>query len=307
MRFLFVGMAMLTMAVASPLAAFTTAAQATEIEYVVNDVPVTSYDISRRVALLKVQRHHGNLHEEAAQAMIDQTLQRQEMARLKIKISDAQVDEAYSRFASSNKISTQQLDAALAHAGVTTKHFKEYIRTQIGWSQVLQARFQATGKLSEQDAVQKMLKQGGRKPTAKEYTLQQVIFVVPPQDKSAIMGKRKREAQAMRNRFRDCGSTRDFAKGLIDVTVRDLGRVLQPALPPAWKEDITRLSPGQATPIHETNRGVEFIGVCSAREVSDDRVAQMVFQNEKSDDTEAKDLSKKYMDELHKRARIVKR
>ena len=307
MRSLIAGLAMLMTAAAATLAGSTTGARATDIEYIVNSVPITSYDIARRVAFLKLQRHRGNLHEEATQDMIDQTLRLQEIARLKVKVSDEEVAAAYARFASSNKISTQKLDAALGQAGVTKKHFLEFIRSQIGWGRVLQARFQATERMSEQDAVQKMLKQGGQKPTAKEYILQQVIFVVPPQDKSAIMGKRKREAEAMRNRFRNCGSTRDFAKGLVDVTVRDLGRVLQPALPTDWKGDVTKLSPGQATPIHVTDRGVEFIGVCSAREVSDDRVAQMVFQSEKSDGSEATDLTKKYMAELHKRARIVKR
>ena len=53
--------------------------------------------------------------------------------------------------------------------------------------------------------------------------LQQVIFVVPAEERGNI-GKRKREAEAMRARFTGCERTREFAKGLIDVTVRDLGR-----------------------------------------------------------------------------------
>ena len=42
----------------------------------------------------------------------------------------------------------------------------------------------------------------------------------------------------MRARFAGCQSTREFAKGLIDVTVRDLGRKLAPELPPDWAEQI---------------------------------------------------------------------
>jgi peptidyl-prolyl cis-trans isomerase SurA len=53
---------------------------------------------------------------------------------------------------------------------------------------------------------------------------------------------------------------------------------------------------------------VEFIGICSAREVSDDRVAELMLGGdgaEKNSDTEA--LEKKYVAELRQRARIVKR
>jgi peptidyl-prolyl cis-trans isomerase SurA len=94
---------------------------------------------------------------------------------------------------------------------------------------------------------------------------------------------------------------------LIDVTVRDLGRVLAPQLPPDWAEQIKATKVGGATVTRETERGVEFIGICSSREVSDDKVAQMVFQGESSGDKNADELSKKYIDELKAKARIVKR
>lgn len=302
-----VALAIWAMTIALPLMLAPLAAQATEIKVVVNNTPVTSYDIDRRAAFLRVQHKTGDLHSQAVNDMIDQTLRMQEMKRLKIDIPDAEVNKAYANFAASNHISTAQLDQALGHAGVTPQHFKQYIRSQIGWSRALQARYRATESVSEQDAVQKMLQQGGKKPTAKEYMLQQVIFVIPSDQKSALLARRTREAEAMRKRFQSCATTRDFAKGLIDVTVRDLGRVLAPELPGDWKKYITETSPGNATPVRVTDRGVEFIGVCSTREVSDDRVAQMVFQSEQSDDTTGKELSDKYMKELRDKATIVKR
>ena len=160
--------------------------------------------------------------------------------------------------------------------------------------------------MSEQDAVKRMLGQGGTKPTATEYMLQQVIFVVPQGERNKI-GQRKREAEAMRQRFQSCATTREFAKGLIDVTVRDLGRILAPELPPEWAPSIKETKPGAATPARETDKGVEFIGVCSAREVSDDRVAQMVFSTEGGDDARAGELSKKYLAELREHAKIQER
>ncbi|HEU4987793.1 MAG TPA: SurA N-terminal domain-containing protein [Rhizobiaceae bacterium] len=305
--FLSASLVLLAAMAATPLSiAGAPQATAAEIKYIVNNMPVTSYDIERRMAFLRLQRRGGNLRETATQDMIDQTLRLQEMKRLNIEIPDTEIDAAYERFASNNKITAAQLDQALAQAGVTKAHFKEFIRSQIGWSRVLQARFRSSGQMTEQEAVQKMLQQGGQKPSATEYMLQQVIFVVPEGEKGQ-MGKRKREAQAMRDRFRNCETTREFAKGLLDVTVRDLGRVLEPELPPDWKKEITATSPGSATPVRETNRGVEFIGVCSTREVSDDRVAQMVFQSEQSDEQVADDMTKKYMAELREKANIVQR
>ncbi len=302
--------ALMALALALPMAmapAMVVPAEATEIRYVINNRPVTSYDIDRRVSLLRMMQRNGNLQEVAAQEMIDQVLRQQEMARLNVNITDEMVDQSYQNFAASNNLSIAQLDQIMAQSGVTKAHFKDFMRTQIGWGRVLQSRQSSIGSLSEQDVVQKMLQQGGDKPSATEYLLQQVIFVVPADERAQLLARRKREAQSMRDRFNDCGNTVQFAKGLIDVTVRDLGRVLEPELPPEWKDEITRTSPGNATPVRETERGVEFIGVCSAREVSDDHVARLLFQNQESGEESFQQASEEYTAELREKARIVER
>ena len=281
-------------------------AHAITIKYIVNDVAITTTDISHRAAFLRLQNRKGDAGEE----MIDQVLKLEEAQRLGIRISDSQVDAAFNRFASTNKMQPQQLAQVMARSGLTAAHFKEYIRTQMAWNAALGARARAEGGLSsEQQAVRRMLESGGAKPTATEYILQQVIFVVPAAERGAILAKRKREAQAMRDRFTGCNTTREFAKGLLDVTVRDLGRVLGPALPDDWADSIKKTKVGGATPVRETSRGVEFIGICSAREVSDDKVAEMVFeaQSASKGDSRMEALDKKYLGELKQRARIVRR
>lgn len=282
---------------------------ASEIKYVVNNVAITSGDIKNRAAFLRLQRRKG----DAADEMIEQTLRLAEARRLGIRISDQQVNEAYARFASNNKMQLAQLDGVMDKSGVTKQHFKEFIRAQMAWNQALSMRYRSeqggTG-MSEQDAVRKMLQKGGNKPSATEYLLQQIIFVVPAAERGALMGKRKREAEAMRARFNGCNTTREFAKGLIDVTVRDLGRVLAPQLPADWADQIKATKAGGATNVRETDRGIEFIGICSAREVSDDKTAQLMLQNEGLDgkkDDAADALSKKYVSELKAKAVIVQR
>lgn len=296
--------AVTTVPVLVPSAAY---AQGAEVRYIVNDVAITSYDIDRRVALLKLMGRKGNLREIAGQELVDQTLRMQEIARLRVGANDQMVNQAYENFARSNRLTTAQLDQILSQAGVTRDHFKNFIRAQMGWSRVLQARQQSSRVMSEQEVVAKILQQGGRKPTATEYTLQQFIFVIPASERSRTIGKRKAEAQAMRSRFNGCENSHALAKTQLDVTVRDLGRFLGPQLPPDWKDQIEKTRPGSATQIRETERGVEFIAVCSTRQVSDDYVARLVFQSEQQVDANAEKLSEQVMAELRKKARIVKR
>jgi len=306
-KYLFSASFALLVAVTSvSMVAPTLPAAASTIKYIVNNIPITTGDIQHRAAFLRLQRRKGNASEE----MIEQTLKLAEAKRLGIRITDSQVNDAYARFAANNKMQLSQLDGVMAKSGVTSEHFKEYIRAQMAWNQALSARYRAEqgggSGLNEQDVVRKMLDSGGNKPSATEYMLQQVIFVVPAAERSATLGKRKREAEAMRARFNGCNTTREFAKGLIDVTVRDLGRVLAPQLPPEWADQIKKTKAGGATGVRETERGVEFIGVCSAREVSDDRAAQLVLQNEGAGDKSG-ELNDKYVKELRTKAKIVER
>jgi peptidyl-prolyl cis-trans isomerase SurA len=284
-------------------------AAGSDIKVIVNKVPITSLDVSKRIAFLKLQRKKGNLASIALDEMIDEQLKRVEMRRVGISVPDKAVNDAYVRFAAGNKMKLAQLDQVLNQSGVTPKHFKEYIRLQMGWGQTVGSRYRATsGQVSEREAVRKMMeKGGGAKPSATEYLLQQVIFVVPAAKRSAILAARKREAEAMRGRFTSCETTMSFAKGLKDVTVRNLGRVLAPELPPEWADSIKKTQQGGATPVRETERGVEFIGICRAKEVSDDKVAQLLFQQDGGADKAAEALDKKYVEELRAKAQIIKR
>ncbi len=280
-------------------------AAASEIKVVVNGAPITDYDISRRAAFLKLQRKKGDAKEE----LTEEALKRQELRRLNLLVGDGEVNDAFARFATNNKMTLAQLNSVLDKAGVTAQHFKEYIRIQMSWGRALATRNRSQGgaKFTEQDAVQRMLKDGGKKPVSTEYQLQQVIFVVPA-NKRDRLAKRRGEANAMRAKFNGCDGTRDIAKGTLDVTVRDLGKFIEQELPPEWAAQVKSTSVGHATATLDTDKGVEYLGVCATRQVSDDRVARMVFaqeQNSGKGDATAEAVDKKYLDELRAKAKIT--
>ncbi|MEP3302732.1 MAG: SurA N-terminal domain-containing protein, partial [Roseibium sp.] len=149
---------------------------ASEIKIVVNNQAITSVDIARRVAFLKLRRTGGNLGQKARDQLTEEALKGQEAARIRALVTDAQVNASFERFAASNKLSPKQLTQILNQAGVTPKHFKKYIQIQMSWPRVVQAMTGGSGTMSTQDLVSKMLERGGDKPSTTEYILQQVIF-----------------------------------------------------------------------------------------------------------------------------------
>jgi len=284
------------------------ASASSQIKIVVNKQAITSVDLSRRVAFLKLQRAGGNLNEKAREQLIEEALKMQEVRRIGATVPDAQVNASFERFAASNNMSVKQMTQVLGQAGVGAEHFKNFIGAQMSWPRAVQARYGGGGgQMSTQDLVAKMLERGGNKPSTTEYILQQVIFVVPANKRNnATIGARKREAEQLRARFAGCEGTRQTVVGLRDVTVRELGRILQPQLPPEWAPMIEKIKSGQATPTRVTERGIEFIAICSSKTVSDDVAAEMVFRAENQETGESED-AKKYLAELSARAVISNR
>ncbi|MBK3745400.1 peptidylprolyl isomerase [Paraburkholderia aspalathi] len=291
----------------------TTAAAQAEVKIIVEGNAITNTDIRNRAAFMKLQRRPGDLTKLASEELTEEMLKRVEMKTRGIVIPDQEIDQAYAGFATRNKMSVAQLNQMMDQSGVTPAHFKKYIMVQMGWGRAVSGRFRAEGVMSEQDAVQRMLKQGGKKPSTTEYRMQQVIFVVPAKSRTpGLMAKRRQEANALRTRVQSCDTLRQVAKGTLDVTVRDLGRVLEQELPSEWAKDVKATQAGRTTPPHDTERGVEFLTVCSTRQVSDDRVAQLVFSMEGTDSAKGQEakadaISKKYVKELRDKARIVYR
>ena len=68
-------------------------------------------------------------------------------------------------------------------------------------------------------------------------------------------------------------------------------------------------SPGRTTPAKETERGVEFIAVCQARKISDDKAAAMVFQARELEALNDSDKGPdaKVLADLRKEAQIVRK
>jgi len=291
-------------------AAFQPAFAASEVKAVVNGTALTSGDVAKRVAFLKLQHQKADA-KSAEESLVDETLKRQEVARVRMSVSKDEVDASFARFAQGNKLTVPQLTEILNRAGVGPDHFKQFIAVQMSWPRVVNARYGSAARMSSSDLVSRMMDNNKQKPETTEYMLQQIIFVVP-QAKKGITAKRKSEAEASRSKYPGCEQAKVFAATMRDVSVRDLGRMLAPQLPADWKPLIEQAK-GNTTATRVTEKGVEYLAICSQRQVSDDTAAEMVFRQEDLDKAKANkeaptdENGKKYLDELRSKAQIIYR
>jgi peptidyl-prolyl cis-trans isomerase SurA len=282
-----------------------------QIKAIVNGIVITNGDVAKRLNFLKLRRTKGNLQKLAVEEMVNEVLMRTEIIRTGTSVSTDDVDAAYGRFAKNNKMTEAQLSMILDKAGIGVAHFKGYIGVQMSWPRAVQARFgSSNNRMSQSKFIARLKQDNGQKPKTNEYFLQEIIFVIPESKRGKIDAKRKAEAEASRKKYPGCAQAMGFAAGYLDVSVRDIGRILEPQLPDFWKDDLLKTSVGGTTPAKATEKGVEYLAVCKKREVSDDFAAQVIYEA-KDLQTAEKDAansdSQKYLDELRKNASIIMR
>ena len=221
-------------AVASPQGSAALAATS-EVKAVVNGTAITSGDVAKRVAFLRLQRAKGDA-KTAEEELVNELLKRQEIARVRMSVSTQDVDASFERFAAGNKLSVAQMSQILERAGVGVQHFKNFIAVQMSWPRVVNARF---GKANGKTLAERMQENGGKKPVTTEYFLKQVIFVVPEKRRNAILGKRKAEAEASRAKFPGC----DQAKAATTKVARSNRTFRTTSSPGILDLNATSLSP----------------------------------------------------------------
>lgn len=281
-------------------------AQSVYTAILVNDVPISNYDINARAALLRLQ---GGPSSRAEDELIDEALQRAEARRLGISVTQAELDQALQTIASRSGLSVSQLGQALSQRGVDLATLRDSIEAQILWDQVIRARFQATVRVDEQDVLaaldDRSSDEAASELTTTEYTLREVVFVVPEGAGSNTREQRRREAAAFRSRFESCASGISSAGQLNGVVVQNEVRRFSSDLSPALDELLQETAVGRLTPPEDSAEGVVMFAVCNKRNVQSDAEARRDVESELRNE-EGLLLSRGYLRDLRASATILR-
>lgn len=277
-------------------------ASAVSIEVIVNGVPISSYDISQRVALMQISGQSASTS-RATEQLIDEAIQVTEAARLGITVTEGQVEAAFASIANQVGMGVSEFRQALLQSGVNPDSLMQQIRAQIYWTNLVQRRLQIAPAVNQQDITERLLAQGADQ-TVNEYLMQRVIFVVPQGSSNAYYNQRRSEAEAFRQRFTGCENTVNQSLNLRDVTVREIGRDMS-QLTGSQAEAVNAMNnPGTTRP-ERTDLGIEIVAVCSVRAVQANEQARAELQNELLIDL-GDEVGQDYLAELREQAIIIR-
>lgn len=276
------------------------------IRVLVNGDIITSYDIGQRARLLPLFGNKGG-EKAATEELIDETLKLQEARKRGLRVPDEQVDASFAGMGKDRKLSPKQLASELGRIGIAADSMKRWIKAQMIWQRLVQARVRREGQVKSSDIMAAMLEKGGPEDiTMTEYVLQQIIFVVPGGSSKDYVAQRRREAEGFRLRFPGCEGSLAQAKTLKGVVVRDFGRRDSTQLKGPQGDEIKTTELGKTTRPFQSDSGIELVAVCSKRDFKSNAAAVSEIESQLKFE-QAKVLGEDYLKELRDAAVIQRR
>ncbi len=278
------------------------------IPALVNDVPITDYDVEQRRRLDGLGKGGKPAsRDEVINELIDETLESIEAQRQNVNVPDAQVDGAFANIAQHVKMTPAGLTKALGSQGIDSASLKKRLHAQMVWQILVQRRTVAKAQITNQAVKDAIVAKGDITPkSATEYELQQIIFVVPKGSPAGVVNQRRAEAVAYRQRFAGCDQSINQAKQLRDVVVKSIGRRMSTDLSGDAGDVIQKTKVGETTPPQQSDEGIILIAVCAEHDIQGAAQAREEVQNDFYIKQSA-DLGKDYLKELRDQAIIERR
>lgn len=278
-------------------------ASAQSIALVVNGQPILTSEVSARSALHKLSG--GKPTQSAQDELIDEKLKMMEAKRYGMLPDDAQVNAAFASIAQRTKLTPDQFIKAIGQRGVSAQTLKDRIRAEMGWAQLIRRKY--AGQLAaSQDVTAAMQARGQQNSKATQFTLRQIVFVVPKGASDALANQRRSEAIGARGRFSGCDGAVSFVSALRDVAVKDPVTRSSAQLGKEMSDMLSKTKIGGLTEPQRSEQGWEMIAVCERKDIADDSALRQAALEEVGGKA-AEEKSKQYLAQLRSRAIIQRR
>jgi peptidyl-prolyl cis-trans isomerase SurA len=249
------------------IASFAWAQAEQSIVVLVNDDPITVYDVEQRQRFLAVttqEQPSPALKKKATDMLIEERLQIQQAKKLGITPSEEDVTKVLAGMAKNNNMNPEQLGAALGQMGVNIKTLRDRIRAQVVWQDLIRKKFRRDVSIAETD-VDKALGSGADAEAPKEETtfqLRQVKYEIPTDANQASIAKQLAAVESVRAKVQSCSNLSSFTKDMKGFKIKTLQDQLPGSLGQPMRTLVMNAKIGQMTPPTLSGSAIEAYAVC---------------------------------------------
>jgi len=261
------------------------------IVVVVNDDVITQRELANRIksvtARMKAQNVQmpdpADLRRQLLERMIVERAQLQMAKEMGVRVDDQQLDRAIGRIAEAQKLSVQDLRNQMEKDGTPYAAFREDIREEIIMQRLREHEVDAKVQISDAEVDSFMAAEKAAAAEQFEINISQIMVRIPDNATAEVIAQRRARAEEVMRQLR---TGADFAK--MAGTYSDASDALQGGvvgwrqperLPPVFAEALTKLKPGQVTPIIKSVGAFHILKAVDRRSLAEAQAVAAVQQS----------------------------
>ena len=288
---------------------------AATIAATVNGDAITMADVTAREQLVMASSNmpdsapmRDKLKPQVVNMLIEEDLIKQETTKLKLTVSDDEIEKGFAELAGQNKMTAEQFRDTLRQSGVSEAAVKQQIRAQLSWVQIIKAKIRPQIEITDQqiDAEMQKSKDAIGKP---EYLLAEIYLPVdsPSQDGDVrqLADKLVSELQAHKGPF--SAAAAQFSQSASASKGGDIGWMQEDQLSPEVGQEVAQMNPGDlAGPVHSL-AGYYILLLREKREITASTLPSRDDIRQKIGMTTLDRLQRRYMLDLKSAAYVDRR
>ena len=256
---------------------------------IVNDGVISTYDLRQRVLYLMVttgvrptQENIPQVQQEALRGLIDEHLEVQEIKReekeqkFEILATDDEVNHEIGRMAQGNRMTADQLLAALSKVGVGADTLREQIRAEMSWQRWIQGRYGGSRMKIGQDQVNAVIRSLEAEASKPQYQVSEIFI---DSTRAGGIGPATEGAKQLITQMQQgapfAAVARQFSSAPTAANGGDAGWESDSELQPEVRDAIAQIRVGQLSQPIVTHDGVYIILVKDKRAGSNSVIVQL--------------------------------
>ena len=231
------------------------AQDALRIVAVVNDEVISVYDLNMRLSLVILfgslpdnLETRQRLAPQVLRVLIDEELKHQEASRLKVSVTDSEIERAIVRLEKLNGLEPGGLVAVLSRKRVKKMTLTNQIEADIGWRKLINVRFGRSVQISEEeiDRVMREIEKNKGKP---EHLVSEIFLPFDRQkSEGETLALANRLVQQIKSGANFAALAQNFSKNSTAGRGGDLGWNMLGQLGGNLDATLVNLQPGQVSP-----------------------------------------------------------
>ncbi len=258
------------------------------IAAVVNDQPISNYDVEQRVSLVVTSagiqattpQEVARLRAQVMRNLVEESLKLQEADRLELEISSGQVDAAIEDMVGQNNMTVEQITELLQSSGTNIFTLRRQVLSDLAWDAIIRGLFRSRASVTEEEveAVYNRTIQSTDKP---EYLVSEIYLRIDsPEQTEQVAGTAQGILEQLRSGASFPALAQQFSQASSAAKGGDMGWIQDGQLPQELNDTLASMAPGQISPPIRTVTAFRILALRESRIVGgpDPKQAQLLLR-----------------------------